>query len=637
MPNNKDINYIGRDFASLRQNLMDYAKTYFPTAYKDFNEVSPGMMFLESAAYVGDVMGFYTDAVFKESLLPYAEEKNQIYNIAQFMGYRPRLISPSLTKIRFSQELPARVDDDAQPDYDYAMNIKSDTRVFSPVHGVEFRLLSDCNFKTGQGSQSSQIERTGNWSTGLKYFRIYKTVTAISGFAKKETFSFGGPQKYDKLVLSEDNVTEILSVTDSDGNTWYEVPYLAQDMVFSEFQNLAENDSSLVQYDETNPYIIKRLKTSKRFRTYVRSDKKTEIRFGAGTEVTPDEELIPNPDNVGSNLPGSPSKLGIAFDPNNFTNTRAYGEAPSNTTLTIHYAYGGGSKHNVRSGDINTFASKVLSSFAGNLDSTKLARVRKSINLTNVEPSSGGMDAESNEEIRQNALGHFQAQARMVTRDDVITRVYALPERYGNIAKAYVVQDEQISTPAGEKPKFEKNQLGLNLYTLGYNNNKKLVKLNTVTKNNLKTYLGRFRMLTDAINIKDAYIINIGIRFDILVKRGYNKNEVLLRAIAKMREFWNSDNWQINQPIVIAESVAELLKVEGVLGVEKPSDSNPLGTNLAITNKYDTSKGYSGNVYDLADSMVLKNGVIYPSKDPSIFEVKFPEQDIIGRVIGDIA
>ena len=407
-------------------------------------------------------------------------------------------------------------------------------------------------------------------------------------------------------------------------------------MVFTEFQNIESNDSSLVQFDATNPYILKRLKTSKRFRTYVRPDKKTEMRFGAGTLVTPDEELIPNPDNVGSNLPGSPSKLGIAFDPNNFTNTRAYGEAPSNTTLEITYAFDGGSKHNVRSGEINSFASKIVTSLPSTLDTTKITRVNTSLSVVNDEPSSGGMDVESVEEIKQNAMAFFQAQSRSVTRDDILVRIYALPERYGNIAKAYVVQDEQITTQPGEELTFTKNQFGLNLYLLGYNNNRKLTKLNDVTKKNLKVYLDRFRMVTDAYNIKDAYIVNIAVKFDLLTKKGYNKNEVLLNAINEVKNYFNIDLWQINQPLVIAELVAKLIEVEGVVGVETPSDSNPLGTNIVIENRYDTAKGYSGNVYDLGDPAVIKNGVVYPSRDPAIFELKYPDTDIIGRVVGDV-
>ena len=631
----KDISYLGRDFAGLRSNLIEFAKTYFPNTYKDFNESAPGTMFLESVAYVGDVLGYYIDATFKESLLPYAEEKNQVYNIAQFMGYTPRLISPSMATVTFSQEVPAMTDDPTQPDYDYALNVKATTRLFAPNFGVEYRLLTDCNFKVDQGDVVKEISQTATDGT-IEYYRLHKKITVVSGYSKKETFTFGSPIKYDRITLSEENVTDIISVSDGDGNTWYEVPYLAQDMVFSEFQNIESNDTSLVQFDATNPYILKRLKTSKRFRTYVRTDRKTEMRFGAGTMVTPDEELIPNPDNVGSNLPGSPTKLGIAFDPNNFTNTRAYGEAPSNTTLEITYAFDGGSKHNVRSGEINSFASKIVTSLPSTLDGTKITRVNNSLSVVNDEPSSGGMDVESVEEIKQNAMAFFQAQSRSVTSDDILVRIYALPERYGNIAKAYVVQDEQITTQPGEELTFTKNQFGLNLYLLGYNNNRKLTKLNDVTKKNLKIYLDRFRMVTDAYNIKDAYIVNIAIKFDLLTKKGYNKNEVLLNAINEMKNYFNIDLWQINQPLVIAEVVAKLIEVEGVVGVETPSDSNPLGTNIVIENRYDTAKGYSGNVYDLGDPMVIKNGVVYPSRDPAIFELKFPDTDIIGRVVGDV-
>jgi hypothetical protein len=631
----KDISYLGRDFAGLRSNLIEFAKTYFPNTYKDFNESAPGTMFLESVAYVGDVLGYYIDATFKESLLPYAEEKNQVYNIAQFMGYTPRLISPSMATVTFSQEVPAMTDDPTQPDYDYALNVKATTRLFAPNFGVEYRLLTDCNFKVDQGDVVKEISQTATDGT-IEYYRLHKKITVVSGYSKTESFTFGSPIKYDRITLAEENVTDIISVTDGDGNTWYEVPFLAQDMVFSEFQNIESNDTSLVQFDATNPYILKRLKTSKRFRTYVRTDRKTEMRFGAGTLVTPDEELIPNPDNVGSNLPGSPSKLGIAFDPNNFTNTRAYGEAPSNTTLEITYAFDGGSKHNVRSGEINSFANKIVTSLPSTLDGTKITRVNNSLSVVNGEPSSGGMDVESVEEIKQNAMAFFQAQSRSVTSDDILVRIYALPERYGNIAKAYVVQDEQITTQPGEELTFTKNQFGLNLYLLGYNNTRKLTKLNDVTKKNLKTYLDRFRMVTDAYNIKDAYIVNIAIKFDLLTKKGYNKNEVLLNAINEMKNYFNIDRWQINQPLVIAEMVAKLIEVEGVVGVETPSDSNPLGTNIVIENRYDTAKGYSGNVYDLGDPMVIKNGVVYPSRDPAIFELKFPDTDIIGRVVGDV-
>jgi len=636
MPNyNKEVKYVGRDFSNLRNNLIELAKSYFPTAYKDFNEASPGMLFLEAGAYVGDVMGYYTDVAFKESLLPYAEEKNQIFNISQFLGYQPRLTSPALVTLTFSSEVPAQTGDSSKPDFEYAINVKAETRVKTATSGIDFRLLDDCNFATSTGQRTIEVSETNSSGTPT-YYRLTKKVNATSGFVKEEKFTFGTAEKYSKIVLAKDNVTEILSIKDSVNNTWYEVPFLAQDLVFEELHALPDVDPSLSQYNETAPYMLRRTKTSKRFKTHARSDNKMELRFGAGTEVTADEELIPNPTNIGSNLPGSPSKLGVAFDPANFTKTRAYGEAPANTTLTINYTYGGGVDNNVGSKQINDFSSKVLSEFQGNLDATKLARVKNSISVTNDEPASGGMNGESVEEIKENALAHFQAQGRAVTKDDIIARIYSLPERYGNIAKAYVVQDDQITTQPDGTDNEIMNQFGLNVYLLGLDENKRLTKLNDVVKNNLKTYMGRFRMLTDAYNLKDAYIINLSVRFDILSEKGYNKNEVLLRAMVKMHEYFDIDRWQINEPIVIAAAVKELLNVEGVAAVQTPVDNNPLGTQLAFSNKYDVTKGYSGNLYDLSDPNVMKNGILYPAKDPSIFEVRYPKTDIVGKVVGDI-
>lgn len=635
MPNyNKEVNYVGRDFSILRDSLIEFAKSYFPTAYRDFNEASPGMLFLESAAYIGDVMGYYTDVAFKESLLPYAEEKNQIYNIAQFMGYKPRLSSPAVVELVFTSEVPAQTGDTSKPDFDYAINVKAESRVKTST-GIEFRLLDDCNFAVNTGDLTVELSATNSAGTPT-YYKLTKKVRGTSGFIKEEDFTFNTATKYSKIVLGLDEVTDIISVKDSNNNTWYEVPFLAQDTVFQEMAGNADIDPALNQYNETSPYILKRLKTSRRFRTFIRSDGKTELRFGAGTQVTPDEELIPNPTNVGSNLPGTPSKLGIAFDPANFTSTRAYGEAPANTTLTVTYMYGGGADNNVGSGQINSFSSKVVGEFTGNLDATKLARVKNSLSLLNEQPASGGMNEESVEEIKQNALAFFQAQARAVTKEDIIARIYSLPRRFGNIAKAYVVQDDQITTDNQGVDSNIMNQFGLNVYLLGYNSNKKLAKVNDLVKNNLKTYMGRFRMLNDAYNLKDAYVINIGVKFEIIAEQGYNKNEVLLRAITKMIDYFDMDKWQINQPIVIASIVKEILNVEGVAGLQTPKDGNPLGTQIAFYNKYDVTKGYSGNLYDLSDPETTKDGIIYPAKDPSIFEVKFPKTDIVGKVVGDL-
>ena len=381
------------------------------------------------------------------------------------------------------------------------------------------------------------------------------------------------------------------------------------------------------------PFLLKLVKTSKRFKTFIRTDGRTEMRFGSGVAAGSDEEIIPNPSNVGSNLPGTPSFLDTSFDPANFLNTETYGQCPTNTTLTIKYSYGGGIDDNVATDSINNIT--LLSSQFNNslsLDSAIQTISQDSVAASNPNPATGGGEAETLENVRVNALAYFQAQSRAVTKDDYITRVYSLPPKYGNIAKVYIIQDEQVAA-AGQNeadPTFQPNPLALNMYALGYNQSKKLVRLNQAVKENIKTYLSQYRMMTDAVQIKDAWICNIGVDFAIITKKGFNKTEVLLSCVDRVKTFFRTDDWQINQPIVLSEIVGRLLSVNGVRTVVKPQEGKD--DLIIITNKWGGS--YSNNIYDIQSATF--NSVVYPSMDPSIFEVKNPDTDIRGRVLGDL-
>ena len=345
----KQVNYLNKDFSDFRDNLIEFAKVYFPNTYNDFNEASPGMMFIEMAAYVGDVLSYYIDSQFRESLLAYAEEKRNVYNIAQSFGYKPNVTAPASVVLDVFQTVPAL---NEKPDERYALNVKAGTQVISTSTGTTFRTTDDVNFKFSSSYEPRDItifESEDNIPT--KYL-LKKKVKAESGNIVSETFTFGSAEKYAQIKLSNPKVIEIISCTDSDGNGWYEVPFLAQDTVFTDMENLQTNDDQLYTYADQAPYLLKLLKTARRFITFVREDGRTEMRFGAGTSDSPDEEIIPNPDEVGSSLPGSPSYLNTAFDPSNFLTTKAYGQAPSNTQLTIRYRYGGGVDHNVRANSL---------------------------------------------------------------------------------------------------------------------------------------------------------------------------------------------------------------------------------------------------------------------------------------------
>jgi len=659
----KDVRYLNKDFGAFREGLIEFAKTYYPNTYNDFNEASPGMMFIEMASYVGDVLSYYVDTQFKEMLLSYAEEKKTVYEMAQVYGYKPRLTRPSVANVDVFQTVPAIGSGTAvKPDMRYALTVDEGTQITS-TSDTKFTMLEDCNFKFSSSFDPLDINvyETDQTTKLPSLYLLKKSARVQSGEINTESFSFGTAEAYPRVKLAKSDVIEIISVIDSDSNIWYEVPYLAQDTTFIDVENTAATDPSLVQYNDTVPYLLKLKKTPRRFVTYIIQDGKTELRFGSGISDSPDEEIVPNPSSVGSSLPGSPSKLDTYFDPANFLKTEAYGQAPANTTLTVKYSYGGGISDNVAAETINTITDLSFTHETSGLDSGLVSSTQNSIAATNPYPATGGKSAESTIEIKNNALAYFQAQGRTVTKEDYITRTYAMGNKYGAIAKAYIVQDEQLNIPSMQKETSDgssifvderqleeiksknvessikrlPNPMAMNLYTLGYDENKKLTQLNVAVKENLKTYLSQYRLVTDAVNIKNAWIINIGVKFVFISRRGFNKAEVTLKCIETVKEFFNIDRWQINQPIVIAEIAAIISNVDDVGAVVPPPEDNPQKHTVLITNKWQTASGYSGNIYDI--NYATRDGIIYPSLDPSMFELKNPNIDIEGRAVGDSA
>ena len=641
----KEVQYLGREFSDIRNNLLEFAKSYFPKTYNDFNESSPGMMFIEMAAYVGDILGFYIDNQYRETLLHSAEEKKNIFKIAQSYGYKPKLSSPATAICDISVEVPAiQVGQTFEADLNYAPVLDADSS-FASTGGTTFRLMDDINFKVSS-SLDNMIQEISQYSGEVpSHFKLTKKGLVKSGTKTSQEFTFGNATKFDKVILSNSNVIDIISCTDSKEDKWYEVPFLAQDTVFASMENSEKNSPDLSTYKKESPFLLKLIKTAKRFTTYVRSDGKTEIRFGSGVSSNADEELIPNPDNVGSSLSLGVNKLDASFDPSNFLNTRTFGLSPSNTTLKITYTYGGSIKDNAMSDTIKNLDNINFTIDTDGLTTSLVNDMKASLEVRNDEPATGGSGGESNEEVRQNALAYFNSQNRAVTKEDYIIRVYSLPQKYGNIAKCFIVQDEQLEANTKlimKNGKIAKNTsistlpnpLALNFYTLGYDSNENLVTLNNAVKNNLKTYLSQYRILTDAINIKDAYIVNISCRFSIIAQRGYNKNEVLLKAIEEVKKHFEIKKWQIGQPIILSDIAYKISLVDGVASIVPPEDDNPQKQMVVIENEYQTESGYSGHVYDIQSA--TKDGIIYPSLDPCIFELKFPNTDIEGRVVGDV-
>ena len=624
MENKKDVTYIGKDFGQFRKNLIDFAKQYFPDTYTDFNESSPGMMFIEMASYVGDVLAYYADNNLKESLLEQASERANIFDISKALGYKPRTAIPAYVTLDIFQLVPATgTGANVRPNFDYALSIKEGMRVNQSQGNASFRTLESVDF--GYSSSFSPtdvtIYETDDTTKEPVYYLLKKQVKAVSGNVKTATFTFGSPIAYDKVLLNDINIIEILSVTETDGDAWYEVPYLAQDTLFEAVPNLLENDPLLSQYRSSAPSLLKMKKTSKRFISRLRSDNRLELQFGSGVSDNNDEEILPNPDNVGNGLSGFRRAVDVDIDPSNFMYTRAYGQAPSNTTLTVTYTVGNGITDNVAANTIDSIGSiQYDDDINSTLNAGLVNFVKSTVSINNPNPAKGAKSGDSVQDIKNNALANFATQNRLVTREDYIIRAYSMPAKFGSVAKSYIVPDDQISQDDYTNSRIA-NPYALNMYVLGYDANKRLTELNSAVKENLKTYLSNYRILTDAVNIKDAFIINLGIEFEISVLPNYNSNEILLNCIDALKQYFDIDRWQINQPIIKSDVTTVLANVKGVQSV----------IGVVFKNLYDDTFGYSGNTYDL--NTATRNGVIYPSLDPSIFEIKFPNDDIKGRVV----
>ena len=659
----RDIKYLNKDFSKFRENLIEYAKTYFPKTYSDFNESSPGMMFIEMASYVGDVLSYYTDDTLKESLMLYAEDKENVLALAQYLGYKPKVSSPAITTLSIYQLVPAIGSGETnRPDNDYYLRIK-EGMIVSGKTDVKFRTTELVDFNDEDGREITIYTKDDNTGEPSLYL-VKKQVNAISAILRTQSVDFGASQQFSKIDIADKNVIQIYDVKDSNGNKWYEVPYLAQEMVFVDYPISEQTDKDLVEFKDSVSNVLKLTKTSRRFVTKINSDNTTTIVFGGGNAATSDETLIPNFKNVGLGLKSSIDKLGASFDPANFLKTTTYGQAPSNTTITFSYLIGGGIDSNVPSGDLTTIDRIEFDddTTAFNTNDLRLYKQAKSsVAVSNDIPATGGRGEETIEEIRENALANFGSQNRAVTRKDYQVRALSLPAKYGGIAKAYCAPDGELdnNSPSsilnnpdsleefaglvqslkeknlthqeikdevgkfliGKKNNLQEknNPFAINLYVLGYDSNKNVTPLNKAVKQNLKTYLSEYRLLTDGVNLLDGFVINIGVDFEIRVYGGYNKREVLTKCMTELQNYFNIDNWTFNMPINISEIELLIAGIEGVQSVPK----------CDIVNK--CLGNYSKNSYNI--SSATRGKMVYPSLDPSVFEVKYPNKDIKGRVI----
>jgi hypothetical protein len=612
---NRDIKYLNREFSDIRAKLIEYSQTYFPNTYNDFSPTSPGMMFMEQAAYVSDVMSFYLDNQLQETFTTLARQTNNLYELAYMFGYRPKTTGAAQAKIELFQQVPAKtIGANVVPDFDYALTIGENSTIASSISPTTTFLIQDkIDFSFSSSLDPTEISIYQIAGNDPSYFLLKKTTNAISANINTQTFSFGSPEQFSTIDITNENIIGILDITDSDGNVYSEVDYLGQEMVFDSIKNTNPNDPNNVGDAGEVPYLLKLKKVQRRFATRFTSENNLQIQFGVGNPNDIDELITPNPNNVGIGLPFEQDKLTTSFSPTNFLFTNTYGIAPSNTTLTVRYLTGGGVNSNVPSGDLTTLNTSNTKFNNINLDATTANYVFGSIACNNIDAADGGQAGDTNEVIRQNTLMQIAAQQRTVTLDDYKVRAMSMPPQFGTIARIYL-----------EKPKLDSQTSTsetLCMYVLSQNSLGQFSTPTETLKKNLRTYLSQYKMIGDSIEIKNAYVINIGIDFEIIVLPNFINNQVILSCIQSLQEYFNKDNWQINEPILIEDLFVRLSNIEGVQSVK----------DIKFSNKKGTSQGYSQYSYDIEGATL--NKVIYPSLDPSIFEVKYPNVDIKGKVV----
>ena len=611
----RDIKYLNRDFADLRSSLINYSKTYFPTTYTDFTEASPGMMFMEMSSYIGDVLSFYQDNQIQETYTQFARKFENLFDLAYVMGYKPQVTGVATVSVDFYQTVPAVVSGPSiyQPDYNYALLIGENAQIGSSANSNNNFLTEDPIDFTDSSSlnPTTATVYTVDGSNNPTTYLLKKSRNAISSTINTVTVSAGStPQEFFTTTVNAPNIVSILDIVDSDGNVWYEVPYLAEEMVYDSIRNTNPNDPNNYTNEGLSPYLLQLKQTQRRFATRVINSGSLEIQFGAGTTQDVEEEITPNSDNVGLGLPFEKNKLTTAYSPTNFIFTPTYGIAPTGN-LTVRYLTGGGVAANVNANTLTNIKqiNKTFVNFSTTDSSGLYQQSFDSLITNNPNAASGGRGGDSIEELRQNIISNFSTQFRAVTPDDYTVRALSLPSKFGKVAKVYT-----------EKSKASSNTgTNIDLYTLAFNNNSNLTTASSTLKQNLSTYLSQFRVIGDSVAIKDAFVINIGINFEIIVLPNFNSNEVLRRCIIALQNAFTITNWQINEPIIYRDLTLLLDSIEGVQTVK----------DILISNK--TGASYSTYSYDVEGATI--NQVVYPSIDPMIFEVKFPNSDIKGKIV----
>ena len=590
------IKYTSRDFNTIKEDLVDYAKRYYPNTFQDFSEAGFGSLMLDTVSYVGDILSFYLDYSVNETFIDTAIEYDNVLKLGRQMGFKFKGTPISQGQASFYIVVPANAAGNA-PDSSYIPTLKKGSS-FSSANGVTFTLNEDIAFAD---PSNEIVVATANTTTGVPTgYAIKASGQVISGELLRETVAVGEYKKFRRIELDGDNVSEIVSITDAEGNDYYEVDYLSQDVIYKSVLNRDTNKNKTTA--ALRPFIVPRRFTSERVRD------RMIVQFGYGSDRTERTDPLVDPSKVVLDVHGKDYFTDVSFDPSNLLETDKFGIVPSNTTLTIIY-------RSNTTGDVNVAANALINVDAPNIefeDPTSLnldsiQDVISSLEVNNEEPIVGDTSLPTVEELKQRIYNVYASQNRAVTALDYKSLCYSMPPRFGSIKRVNVIKD-----PGS----FRRN---LNAYVISEDEDGKLIQSNTTIKNNLKQWLNQGRMINDTVDILDAKIINIGIDIEIVTALGSNSYDVLNNVVLEVSAIY-SKTFDIGEPLYISDIYSIANKVDGVVDT----------ISVRIYQKDGT--GYSSDINFNVNDNLSSDGRYIIVPENAILEIKNPDIDIKGSI-----
>jgi len=605
--NERTRTYLAKDFTGFRSAIQEYIENYYSDKLSDFSESGLAGMFVDMAAYVGDNMSYYLDFQFNELDLETAVDVKNIQKHMKSLGVKTRGPSPARASISVSIVVPSKLNSQNEyvPDPDFIPVLRAGTIVVSSA-GISFELLEDMDFnkknENGEYLYSFKInENDIDQNSNPGSFILEKTGEFISGQTVEESIRIESRfTPFRKISLSNTDVNEIISVFDSNQNQYYEVQNLTQDVVFTLVPNQRYDALSVTDIVEMKP-APRRFVTDRDLGTGL-----VTLTFGSGNEDDFENDLMPSPDEISIELYGKRTFTNFSIDTNNLLKTDTLGVSPVDTVLTIKYRVGGGLSHNARANSINTISSFTLD-FNTNVPVSVRTRIRNSIQVNNPEKAFGGENQPTLDELRFVGLNSRSLQSRIVSKEDLVARVYTMPSNLGRVFRASAISNLE-------------NPFSASLFILTRDSNGDLESSTDTMKANIKTFLNKFRLVSDSIDILDSPIVNVRIEYDVVIDPLHNRNSVLKTINSKISNFMKIESFQIGTPIIKSDISKIILNINGVTSVSKISIFNvtgKIGENI-----------YSNFSYPIDLNTI--NEIVYPPEG-GIFELKYPNFDIIGR------